>query len=526
MCAERKCFVGSEVDYNRYNMSLYELIAVLVMSAIADGIVSFLFYRSIFVFVAIIVPMSVLFVKGYKRNRIEKRKWALECGFEEMLESVSNALITGYSLENSFYEAKKELSVLYDDKRDILCELGNICRKIKFNCKIESILMDFAKRSGIDDIHTFSEIIIVARKSGGNIISIVKQTAENIHDRREIEGEIRTLISGKKLEYRIMCIMPVGMLIYLGICSPGYMDVMYGNIAGQAVMTICLVIYAVSYYIAKKIMSFESSKEIKASGKKHFSGDFCRLYRILKKGRFGGTIDKISKKAAKVYIDIPQNEACRRFWNEWFAYAKTGLAAAGVIVMADVLSGGKNIVYVLLFAAAVAVSIPYMKLKEVDRKLKYRDEQLILDYPDVINRICLLIGAGSSMKRAWEKIVNDYTENNSSNKAGLHYVYEEMKKSLLELKSGTPESVVYERFGQRIRLIPYMKLSAILVHNLKKGNRYILEQLNMSSLDAYGQRKESIKRMGEEASSKLLFPIILQFILVLIIIMYPAIISL
>ena len=71
-----------------------------------------------------------------------------------------------------------------------------------------------------------------------------------------------------------------------------------------------------------------------------------------------------------------------------------------------------------------------------------------------------------------------------------------------------------------------MKFSAMLAHNLKKGNRYILEQLNMSSLDAYGQRRENVKRMGEEASSKLLLPIMLQFILVLIIIMYPAIMSL
>lgn len=73
--------------------------------------------------------------------------------------------------------------------------------------------------------------------------------------------------------------------------------------------------------------------------------------------------------------------------------------------------------------------------------------------------------------------------------------------------------------------MPYMKLCSMLSQNLRRGNRYILDQLKLSSLDAYEKKRENIKKLGEEASSKLLLPMMLQFILVLVIIMFPALMS-
>lgn len=524
-----------DVDYNRYNMRRGELPAVFAAAVIADLFVFYLFYRNIFVCIVMLVPTIVFIFNNYKKYKVKKRKWKLTSEFEEMLGCISDSLRTGYSLENSFYEAEKELSLLYGEKRDILCELKNICSRLRLNYTVESILNDFAVRSGVEDIKNFSEIIAIAKRSGGNIISIVDQAAANIRDKREIEEEIRTLIAGKKLEYRIMSIMPAGMIIYLGICSPGYMNILYGNISGQAVMTLCLAVYALSYYIAGKIMAFDNIcdgkqdagiKRIRRKRVKNDSNDFCALYKIAVKSRFGPDMDKISKKAGKVYMGMTADKACIRFWNSWFACTVAAIVAAVLIILSGIIYSGKSTVYICILAVSAAVIIPYGRLKGLDRKLKYRNEQMIMDYPDIIGRMSLLIGAGSSMKGAWERIVNDYTKRQKKGNREFRYIYEEMRQSLFELKNGTSEALVYERFGQRIRLIPYMKFSAMLAHNLKKGNRYILEQLNMSSLDAYGQRRENVKRMGEEASSKLLLPIMLQFILVLIIIMYPAIMSL
>ena len=166
-----------------------------------------------------------------------------------------------------------------------------------------------------------------------------------------------------------------------------------------------------------------------------------------------------------------------------------------------------------------------MTCKRVDNKLKERNDRLMLGYPELISRLLLLLGAGSSIKGAWERLVYDYMKKKESSRNYYDYVYEEMRYSLSELKRGISENSMYERFGRRVRLMPYMKLCSMLSQNLKRGNRYIFDQLKMSSLDAYEKKRENVKKLGEEASSKLLLPMMIQFILVLVIIMFPALAS-
>ena len=141
-------------------------------------------------------------------------------------------------------------------------------------------------------------------------------------------------------------------------------------------------------------------------------------------------------------------------------------------------------------------AIPYMTCKRVDSKLKERNERLLLGYPELINRFLLLLGAGSSMKGAWERLVYYYMKKKESDNSYYDYVYEEMRYSLSELKRGISEILVYERFGRRVRLMPYMKLCSMLSQNLRRGNRYILDQLKLSSLDAYEKKRENIRRGG------------------------------
>jgi len=92
------------------------------------------------------------------------------------------------------------------------------------------------------------------------------------------------------------------------------------------------------------------------------------------------------------------------------------------------------------------------------------------------------------------------------------------------LKNGVTESVVYEAFGKRCAGLAYMRLTTMLTRNLKKGNADMLGKLRMTSIDAFESRKIIMKKLGEKASSKLLLPMMLQFVIILVIIMYPAMI--
>ncbi len=524
--------MSSEMDdYNVYKLTVYELSGIILIACVVDYLIFYMFYKSIIVCLIMCVPTVHRIILMYKNYRIKRRKRILSDGFAELLSSVGAALGTGYSLENAFSVAENELTVLYGREHDIIRETRRICNGIKINRTVTELIADFARRSDIDDILGFSEILNIAKVSGGNLIAIVKQTADNLHDKREISREIDTLISGKRLEYRIMCIMPVAMLMYLSICSPGYLSVMYGNLIGVSIMTTCLIMYYLSYRIAESIMRFgEEKADIHKRNvlyKKLIRSDrYPLIYKIFIKTLIADRMNMLSEKIAGINPDKDRDIAVREFWNQFGAAIYAGVFAAGVIIVCGCVYAGESLPYICVLAAAIIMGIPYMICKRVDNSLKERNERLMLGYPDLINRLLLLLGAGSSIKGAWERLVCDYMKKKEHNSGYYDYVYEEMRYSLSEQKRGIPESSMYERFGRRVRLMPYMKLCSMLSQNLKRGNRYIFEELKAGSLDAYEKKREDIKKLGEEASSKLLLPMMIQFILVLVIIMFPALVSL
>lgn len=160
--------------------------------------------------------------------------------------------------------------------------------------------------------------------------------------------------------------------------------------------------------------------------------------------------------------------------------------------------------------------------RELDKKLKLRKKLMLLDYPEIISKFTLLINAGMTMKMAWNKIVEDYQKKSGVKPAAKRYAYEEMLLTSRELKLGVSEAAAYERFGRRAGVLPYLKFSSMIVLNLKKGSKGLLELLEMEAMEAFEERKELAKRLGEEAGTKLLGPMMMMLILVLILIMIPA----
>lgn len=177
-----------------------------------------------------------------------------------------------------------------------------------------------------------------------------------------------------------------------------------------------------------------------------------------------------------------------------------------------------NVVFGLSLFGIIAV---YLLQEEKLRKgLSVREKELRADYPEFVEYFVLLIGAGMNIKGAWERIVRDYQETKQAEKR--HYVYEEMMVSLCEMENGMSEAQAYELFGKRTGLLQYMKFCTLIVQNLRKGSEDLLDLLEYEVTDAFRDRKESAKALGEEAGTKLLMPMMIMLVIVFAIILYAA----
>ncbi len=175
---------------------------------------------------------------------------------------------------------------------------------------------------------------------------------------------------------------------------------------------------------------------------------------------------------------------------------------------------------IALLTVAALCAMAFGKRQDEEKELARRERVLQLAYPDIVSRLGLYMGAGISMRNAWERIVESYEQSGAQNEA-----YEEMRITLREMRSGVAESAAYERFGTRCRLPSYLKLGTLLSQNLRKGTRNLTGLLQEESREAFENRKAYAKKLGEECESKLLLPMLLMLLTVLIMIMYPAVVS-
>ncbi len=182
-------------------------------------------------------------------------------------------------------------------------------------------------------------------------------------------------------------------------------------------------------------------------------------------------------------------------------------------------------VAIILLGLFTAATLWIYSDKELEKRLKKRRNQMLMDYPEIINKFNLLVYAGMTIKQAWCRIAEDYSGNNSARKLNKRYAYEEMLLTAHELKLGMPEGNAYEQFGRRTGILAYMKFGSLIAQNLKKGSKGLAELLSREAMEAFEDRKELAKRLGEEAGTKLLGPMMIMLLIVLIIIVIPAFMS-
>ena len=140
---------------------------------------------------------------------------------------------------------------------DILDEFRYIESQLRLSVPVEELFLDLGKRSGVEDIENFAAVFYTAKRTGGDMTQVIQKVARMLSDKIEVKKEIEATLAAKKSEQMVMSIMPAGIICYLKLTSPGFLDVLYGNPFGICAMTVCMVIYGLSYWLGVKIVDIE-----------------------------------------------------------------------------------------------------------------------------------------------------------------------------------------------------------------------------------------------------------------------------
>lgn len=244
------------MDYRRYQAGKKERILFGLEAAALTGVIALCFYNS--PWAAGTFPLVLLWLFREKGQTLgERRRKELKLQFKDAVEGIAAALAAGYSAENAVREARKDLQLVYAGNADIVQELSAMERKLDANQTIEAAMEDFAKRSGLEEAETFAEIFAVGKRNGGDLIGIMEDTARTITQIVETERQASMALASRRYERKVMNLVPFGMILYLRIGCPGFLDPLYGNLAGICVMTGVLGLYLLGWHLGKRLLDIE-----------------------------------------------------------------------------------------------------------------------------------------------------------------------------------------------------------------------------------------------------------------------------
>ncbi len=179
-------------------------------------------------------------------------------------------------------------------------------------------------------------------------------------------------------------------------------------------------------------------------------------------------------------------------------------------------SSESNVFIFFLLGLVCCVLVGAKAFSDLKEKEEKRNKCLLAAYPNFVDMLSLYMGAGLTVKGSIRKI-SQVTEE--------PFLAKELCYVLNEIDSGMPEAEGYYQLGFRLKLPVYLKITTLLSQNIQKGTRDILRMLSEEEVAALQLKRELAKRKGEEAGTKLLFPMILQLVAVMVIVMMPAMMS-
>ena len=241
-----------EGSYRYSRKDLISEIGVYLLFAL----ILYLFYKSVFAF--LLLPAGIFFYHRYHRQQlIQKYKETLNVQFKDALISITAALRAGYSMENALTESKEEMRSMYGEDSPIYLELSKIENRQSYGMSLEDNLQEFATGTGVEDIETFASVFRIAKRTGGDLVEIIRKTSSDIVSKIDTKNEIAVVVRSKRLEQNIMALMPPLIILYVDLSAGSILAPLYQNLLGRVVMTVCLGIYIGAYFLSRKIMNIE-----------------------------------------------------------------------------------------------------------------------------------------------------------------------------------------------------------------------------------------------------------------------------
>lgn len=226
--------------------------------------------------------------------------------------------------------------------------------------------------------------------------------------------------------------------------------------------------------------------------------------------RFPSLMFRIQRSLQRSYGMRYSAERTLLFMGEMFSYSWLLIAAGSLITLFSSDQTG------IILGSILAIALPGAMVSDLHKKVRLREQNIMMELPDLLNSIVLLVGAGETVQRAIIRCVESHKEDVD------HPLYKELKIMTSEWAGGYSFQQAFENFSKRCAVQEVSLFTTTVLLNYRRGGNDFVLSLRELSRMLWDKRKAISRTRGEQASSKLVFPMVVIFLIVIVLVGAPA----
>lgn len=250
--------VGVNKDQSQYAFDTKKYLFYALPVCLGIFLFMVFFFRSL-PFSLVVSLIGLLYPRMIIIGLIHKRKTLLNYQLKEAMFSLSSSLKAGASLQMAIERTVYDLERIYYSDKDapIVAEFRRMSEELSVGYSVEETLVSFRNRVQLEDVDDFVNATLIAKTRGGNLMEILNNISRIISEKIEVKQEISVMTAGKRMEAKILSVMPIGIVTSLTLLSPDYMAPMYDSIIGKMLLFMGFIFIAINYFISRKIVNIE-----------------------------------------------------------------------------------------------------------------------------------------------------------------------------------------------------------------------------------------------------------------------------
>lgn len=193
----------------------------------------------------------VVGIRFYLSRAQQRRNEAFIAQMPELARLLSNATGAGLSIASALALASNELDVPAGP------EIGRVASRMRFGESLETAIGELTSRLPSREVSVLASTLLVSSRSGGSLVTALRDIADTLEERKEIRREVRTLLAQSTSTGYLVIGMGFGLLFLLNLLQPGTVAAMTQDWLGRAALIVGSSLFFGGFLLIRRMTRFD-----------------------------------------------------------------------------------------------------------------------------------------------------------------------------------------------------------------------------------------------------------------------------